>query len=154
MKTAEERFWEKVERVADCLMWTGSKNTKGYGLFLPDARAHNGSRPKSVLVHRWFYKRVKGPIPPGLCLDHLCRNRACVNPEHLEVVTNKVNILRGVGAPAKNAVKTHCMRGHEFTGANTYSNGVGWRKCRTCQREHNREHYHRHLAAGREVGAA
>lgn len=109
----EARFWVKVHRGApeECWPWLASGNGKGYGQFY----LHG----KSVLAHRFAYELVVGPIPVGLHLDHLCRMRRCVNPAHLEPVTNRENILRGVGATARNATKMHCPQGHEYTPENT-----------------------------------
>lgn len=109
-----------------CWEWTGTKD-RGYGYV-----AHNG---KTTQAHRAVYEELVGPIPSGLQIDHLCRNRSCVNPKHLELVTQRVNILRGEGLTAQNARKTHCAKGHEFSTANTYhrkSNGV--RECAACRR--------------------
>jgi hypothetical protein len=78
------------------------------------------------------YELAIGPIPEGLTIDHLCRNRGCVNPAHLEAVTNRTNLLRGDGIAALNARKTHCKRGHEFTPENTYVWREGTRACRAC----------------------
>jgi hypothetical protein len=87
---------------------------------------------KNQLGHRAFYERTVGPIASGLQLDHLCRNRACVNPQHLEQVTSRVNTMRGIGITAQCAAKTHCLRGHKFDAKNTrYDNGA--RACRTCE---------------------
>jgi hypothetical protein len=93
-----------------------------------------------VLAHRWAYEFLRAEIPEGLHIDHLCRNRACVNPWHLEPVTNRVNGLRGESVAAQHARKTHCIRGHEFTTENTYpiKNGKG-RGCRECSRIKDRE---------------
>jgi len=125
----EERFWPRVEKTDSCWIWTGAKktghSTGPYGHF-----EING---KSVLAHRYAYEALVGPIPSGLTIDHLCRNPLCVNPSHLEPVTRKENILRGVGATAMHARKTHCKNGHEFNEANTYIRRDGNRLCRVCR---------------------
>jgi len=124
--TDSRRFWAAV-RVGDkgCWDWTGSHNPKGYGSF----NVNKGHRP----AHRLAYEIMRGPIPEGLTLDHLCRNRGCVNPAHLEPVTNRENVLRGIGPTAKAARATHCPSGHPYDEANTYvSPSTGWRRCRTC----------------------
>lgn len=86
------------------------------------------------LAHRVAYEMLVGPIPEGKQLDHLCRQRTCWNPAHLEVVTGRENTLRGVGRTAVNAAKTHCSRGHELAGDNLYVHD-GQRKCRACKKE-------------------
>lgn len=90
--TADERFWRWVERGEGCWLWLASTDTKGYGLF--------GAEGKLSKAHRYAYELLVGPIPEGLVLDHLCRVRHCVNPDHLEPVTTYENILRGEGACA------------------------------------------------------
>jgi hypothetical protein len=90
---------------------------------------------KMVLAHRAAYEECHGPIPDNLVIDHLCRNGLCVNPIHLEAVTNVINIMRGDGAPAKNARKTHCHKGHEFTKENTHTSPQNRRICKTCRAE-------------------
>ena len=92
--------------------------------------------------HRVVYEALVGPIPDGLELDHLCFNRRCVNPNHMEPVTGYENILRGNSFSAVNARKTHCIHGHEFTEENTYvvtQNGRPGRQCKTCRRRRTRE---------------
>lgn len=101
-----ERFWAKVEKTDSCWIWKGSKTPANYGLFWTNI--------KKIYAHRFSYQEANGDIPDGLVLDHLCRNPACVNPQHLEAVTHKVNILRGVGLSAQNARKNKCKRGHDF----------------------------------------
>ncbi len=125
--TEADRFWPKVDRADEdgCWLWTAALDQDGYGLFW-DGR-------KTVRAHRWAYEQLHGPIPEGRELDHLCRTHACVRSSHLEPVTQRENILRGVGFAAANARKTHCLRGHEFTPENTYVREGGWRVCRQCQ---------------------
>ena len=112
-----------------CIEFTGS-TIRGYGQLRV-----NG---KMQYAHRAMWELMVGPIPPGLTIDHLCKNPTCVNVEHLEVVTQGVNTLRGSGPPALNASKTHCDKGHEFTEANTYIFD-GRRYCRACGRERQRD---------------
>ena len=119
------RFWSKVEKTDTCWLWTASKNHNGYGIF-----DING---KTQRAHRLSYELYKGKIPDGLQIDHLCRVRHCVNPDHLEAVTRKENILRGICFSAINKRKTHCYKGHEFTKDNTYINPSGSRRCIICR---------------------
>ncbi|KKM02057.1 hypothetical protein LCGC14_1788260 [marine sediment metagenome] len=88
-------------------------------------------------AHRTAYEIVKGPIPDGLQIDHLCRNTRCINPDHMEAVTARVNTLRGNNPPAVNARKTHCKRGHEFVADNTVRTAKG-RECRQCRNDNQR----------------
>jgi hypothetical protein len=124
MRTPVERFWSKVIKTETCWLWTGAGTPKGYGQFSPHRR--------HVYAHRYAYELLVGAIPEALTIDHLCRVRACCNPEHLEVVTIGVNVLRGDSPSAKNARRTHCQRGHEFTANNTYTMPSGRRQCRAC----------------------
>lgn len=135
-KPVAERFSQKTVAAANgCIEWTAGTNGVGYGIVHlgPD----EGSR--KVYAHRWSYEQHVGPIPDGLHLDHLCRNTICVNPDHLEPVTPEENILRGISWAAVNARKTHCPKGHPYSGDNLYVRpGAGNRACRTCCRERDR----------------
>lgn len=123
------RFWAKVDKSGECWIWTGTINRSGYGMF------STGGFPRTMTAHRWAYIDSYGAIPDGLQLDHLCRTRACVRPSHLEAVTARVNVLRGEGLAAKEAVQTHCIHGHPFTPENTRIRVEGGRRCITCERE-------------------
>ena len=124
-----ERFWEKVHKTKGCWLWVaGTKKSNGgrYGQFsLP---RHSGS----IVAHRWAWEETNGPIPKGKQLDHLCRNTLCVNPDHLEPVTVRENILRGTNTAANHARKTHCLHGHPFKGKDFYIAASGQRMCRVC----------------------
>ncbi len=123
-----QNFWGRVLVGDGCWGWIGTRNNRGYGRY----RAVRGSN-REVVAHRIAYEMVIGAVPDGLQLDHLCRNRGCVNPWHLEPVTCRENLMRGVGFSAVNAMKTHCPEGHEYTAANTYINVRRYgRHCRTC----------------------
>jgi hypothetical protein len=110
---------------------------------LPTGYGHIGTRDGGhVQAHRLSYEIHKGPIPDGLVIDHLCRVRACVNPEHLEPVTHHENIARGISRISENMVKTHCMRGHPFNEKNTYWAKDGTeRVCRKCKTLHAGKYY-------------
>lgn len=112
------------ELSSPCQLWTGATVTT-HGITY-------GTLGNDSLAHRVSYEKSKGPIPKGFVIDHLCRNGLCVNPDHLEAVTNKENILRGFGAPAINARKTECKNGHPLKQPNLYSSKRGKRICRQC----------------------
>ena len=120
------RFWSKVGNGKDgCWEWRAAINDSGYGVF-----SIYGWRYKA---HRVSYEEIVGPIPGNLVIDHLCRNRACVRPSHMEVVTRAENVRRGIGVSAMNSLKTHCPQGHPYKGDNlrVYN---GSRHCQECRR--------------------
>jgi hypothetical protein len=125
-----ERFWAKVDKTESCWLWTASCNGGGYGMF------RDAVMERRADAHRFSYEFHVGAIPAGLVLDHLCRNRNCVNPEHLEAVTQRVNVHRGLRGPAN---VTHCPQGHPYEGENVIYATDGARKCRACNRIRNRE---------------
>lgn len=127
-ETLEERIWRRIDRSGRCWLWTGNLEIGGYATL---TISENGRKiPRRV--HRIMYEMFRGKIPPGMKLDHLCRVRHCVNPNHLEIVTDRENILRGNGVSAKNYAKTHCKRGHSLAGYNLIVRSGGGRQCRTC----------------------
>ena len=132
--TLAERFWSKVDAGGDCWEWTGAR-AAGYGRFNVEKRAEP--------AHRVAWELLVGPIPAGLTIDHLCRNRACVNPDHLEPVTFTENVLRGESPPARAARVTHCPQGHPYDAANTRFTAGGGRVCRTCDMARSTAYYQR-----------
>jgi hypothetical protein len=113
-------FWERVTRVDECLIWP-TRRTDGYGTY------------RGGYAHRFAYEDRVGPIPDGMTLDHVCRNRSCVNPDHLEPVSMGENTRRGTSPVAANARKTACVNGHAYTPSNTRLTPKG-RACRECAR--------------------
>lgn len=127
-----------------CWTWNGSRTSNGYG------RVRRVQKLWSV--HRYVYELLLGPVPEGLVLDHLCRNRACCNPAHLEPVTFRENVLRGEGPAALHARKTHCLRGHALTAENLIP-GRGYRQCRICWRALDRDKHRKRRQKARQEGS-
>jgi hypothetical protein len=122
-----DRVLPRVIVGSKCWEWNGYHDRDGYSL------VRLSSPRRMARVHRVMYEALVGPIPKGTEPDHLCRNRGCVRPDHLEPVTHRENMLRGETVVARNAVATHCIHGHEFTEANTYRRPDGDRDCRACK---------------------
>lgn len=128
-----------VDDATGCWVWVKTiKSDTGYGVLRIDNQTH--------YAHRLYYERNVGPIPDGLVIDHLCRRRSCVNPDHMEPVTSGENVLRGESAAARSARKTHCKHGHPLSGENLYAY-KGKRHCRECQRKRDRAVEERRKAA-------
>lgn len=144
----EDSVWLRVDKGDGCWEWRGAMFSNGYGRF--DRR---GPR-KICMAHRLVYEYVKGPIPEGLDLDHLCRNRACVNPDHLEPVTRQVNLMRGETLSGANARKTHCKNGHAFTPDNLSPEFPGRRVCLICRTANRKRTNKAYREANREKMAA
>lgn len=125
-------FWNKVQLGNDteCWPWTGYRE-RGYGRL--------NRRGRVFYAHRIAFVHRYGEPDPTLVIDHLCRNRACVNPAHMQAVPCGENVLRGMGWAGVHSRKTHCVSGHELTPTNVYIHPSGERVCRTCKRKWNRE---------------
>lgn len=121
-----DRFLAKVKSLpSGCMEWIAHKNYKGYGMF-------RGRKNKWMSVHRFIYLELVGPIPDTLCIDHLCRNRSCVNVKHMELVTFAENSRRGINYQS---LKTECIHGHPLNGDNLYARSDGTRECKKCRHE-------------------
>ena len=143
-RTLPERFWAKVQKTNSCWLWIDSLSKDGYGSM--SVANHK------TYAHRIAYELVVGSIPDGMTIDHLCRNRACVNPSHLEAVSNRENLLRGNTIPAKNAAKTQCPLGHPYDEENTGLD-KGRRYCKACKRIRARALYRAKRGANPDVAA-
>lgn len=136
--SALNRFLAKVRKTDSCWLWTGNLKSTGYA----------GLTVKGVptYAHRFSYELVNGLIPSGLFIDHLCRVKHCVNPSHLEAVTPRTNVRRGLAGNA-NLDKTHCPQGHEYSQSNTYicfrtdGDGISFRRCRICALDSSKRRY-------------
>lgn len=148
----EERFWSKVDRSGGpqaCWPWLGTLERSGYGQFFDP-----NHEPRLAKAHRYAYELLVGPVPGGLDLDHACHtrdeqcnlksacpHRRCVNPAHLEPVSERENLLRSRNHMADQAKRTHCVHGHELSGENLVMRSDGGRRCRTCKNAGARRRY-------------
>lgn len=141
-KNTVERFWEKVDTSpgqgpwGDCLVWVGAKNGDNYGAI---GVSCYGVR-FNLYAHQFSYMIAHGSIDRNLTIDHLCRNHPCVNDSHLEQVTHRINLLRGIAPAAFRAKQTHCKNGHIFDEVNTYIKSNGTRCCMVCRADHAKEY--------------
>jgi hypothetical protein len=129
LEKIRKRFWSKVNKTDDCWLWIGTRHHTGYGAF--------SIRYDSFRAHRVSYMLVNGDIPYGLVLDHLCRNKLCVKPSHLQAVTDRTNNERGLSPASENMRKVYCCRGHSLSLPNKY----GKRQCLTCRRNAIKKRY-------------
>jgi hypothetical protein len=142
-------FWDRVVTTPGCWRWNGWHHTKtGYpGVTISPTR-WKADRKRNLLVHRLMYWAMNGSLSDSLVVDHLCNNRWCINPLHLEETTQRENLAR---APHNHRDATHCVNGHEFTAANTYEYPSGnQRGCRECRRQYSREYMRAYRKAKRE----
>jgi len=142
------RFAPKVERVeSGCWIWRAARLSAGYGLFYWNK--------KYGRAHIYSFETFRFKVPEGLELDHLCRNPLCVNPFHLEAVTHRINMLRGSGAAARNAKKTHCPRGHPYSPENTIPHIVRGkyigRVCKICKHAYDKQYNAKYQAARKQA---
>ena len=147
-KRSMERGFEvfKLKRsVSKCVNWVGTFNSHGYGRIYI-------SRKKSIMAHRAMYEGTYGKIPKDKVIDHMCRNTSCVNPKHMRVVTNRENVLCGIGPSAVNARKTECPSGHQYSGKNLVFDSRGARFCRACRVVQRKKYWNRlKLKGGEDV---
>lgn len=123
--------------IGNCRIWQARKDRKGYGVVRADGKTRK--------AHRYAWQLAKGPIPTGMVIDHLCRNRACINPDHLRVVTCRINAVENsLGNSALYIARTHCKNGHPFSEANTLIRTDGGRRCRICLKETNQRNWQCH----------
>lgn len=138
-----DSFWSRVDKAGDCWLWNGSRNREGYGYFLlPDGKRRGAHRISHVIA--------KGPLRTGQVIDHLCRNPRCVNPAHLEAVSNRENTRRGTAGlhrVRERAAITHCKAGHPLSGDNLKPRKDGARECQICRKAWTKEYDRKRRAA-------
>jgi hypothetical protein len=129
--TGIERIDAKINKTPSCWEWTGYM-AHGYGYIRIDGRLRR--------AHRVVYEAMRGQIPAGLVIDHLCKNKACVNPDHLEPVTQGENVRRGLSSVKGRIYKTRCKNGHPYNEDNTHISATGKRRCIACHKVYRDKH--------------
>lgn len=132
----EARFWAKVDKTGHCWIWQAAPSSSGYGTFKVHGRTEQ--------AHRFAYELLVDQIPFGLTIDHICRVRMCVNPDHMEVVTLRENLMRGNSPSSVHARKETCPNGHLYNRTDPNS---GARLCQPCRTEYMRSYRTRNVAA-------
>lgn len=141
----KDRLLDLIDKDRDCWVWTGSKTPLGYGQMIVGSMT-DGTR-RNEMAHRVAYETFTGKnIPIGMTIDHLCRNKSCINPDHLEVVSYSVNQVRAQAANRK----THCKYGHEYVNGSYYTYG-NTRKCKACNTEANQRNWQKYYYARKTV---
>jgi len=126
----KQRFWFYVSKTENCWNWMGHTDPDGYGTI----KMLRHGKYVTKLAHKVSFALHRQKIPRGMQIDHLCHNRRCVRPDHLELVSGRENNSRSNSPSALNAKKTHCIRGHELSGPNCYITRMGHRSCKLCDR--------------------
>lgn len=141
LKERFEYFTDKTQ--GKCWKWNGAKTILGYGTTIYEGKLY--------MAHRLSFEFYKKIIPVGYVIDHLCRNPNCVNPDHLDAVTHRENLRRGV---FPNRAKNQCPKGHEYTNENVYLKGPygDWRECKICRRNNSRRYKLANIDKVREAG--
>jgi len=148
-KSFEERLFEKIKKTdycpnpkikTGCWEWLAYRNYYGYGTLNVGGRMRLAHHAVWELIHQQP-RPQSNEAGEKLVSDHLCENRGCVNPDHIEFVTNAENVRRGQSG-RNNRAKTHCPKGHEYSAENTHVTSNGWRRCRTCIRERALHRYY------------
>ena len=139
-----DRFWSYVNKTETCWLWTGSNIRKGYGRF---SLYLDGNNTRTlVTAHRVSFVLSGQDILGGMVLDHICKNKLCINPRHLRLVTQLENIMAGNGIAKKYAARSECSKGHPLSGSNLMVRQDSGRRCRICRNKQNRDIYYKNLA--------
>lgn len=131
--SGDPRFWTKVKDNGECWEWQAALTGDGYGAYWTEGKTAHAHRVS------WTWEHPNNPIPKDMVVDHICRNRKCVRPDHLRIIANVENVMCGLSNPALNARKTHCLHGHPLSGENLRIRPEGKRQCLICRLNHKRK---------------